>query len=84
MELHTYYYTKHTYTRTQRVRAQGREREREREMAIVDDDGMQQPAWFLSLAALGSAYLAAAAFHLLAHLARCLGPPADLHRRYGP
>jgi hypothetical protein len=77
-----YYYTKHTYTHTQRVRAQGRERERE--MAIVHGDGLQQPAWFLSLAALGAAYLAAAAFRLLAHLARCLGQPADLRRRYGP
>ncbi|GJN28960.1 hypothetical protein PR202_gb17139 [Eleusine coracana subsp. coracana] len=43
----------------------------------------QLEPWFLSVAALGALYLAAAAFRLLAHLAVCLRRPTDLRRRYG-
>ncbi|EMS59793.1 Estradiol 17-beta-dehydrogenase 12 [Triticum urartu] len=41
------------------------------------------PAWFLSLAFLGTLYAAAFSFRLLAHLALCLRRPKDLRRRYG-
>ncbi|GJM99972.1 hypothetical protein PR202_ga17119 [Eleusine coracana subsp. coracana] len=53
---------------------------------VTHGDGMPQQQlepWFLSLAALGALYLAAAAFRLLAHLAVCLRRPTELRRRYG-
>ncbi|KAL6909674.1 hypothetical protein ACP4OV_001333 [Aristida adscensionis] len=55
-------------------------------MAGLADDELrpqQAPSWFLSLAILGSLYLAAVSSRLVAHLARCLRRPRDLHRRYG-
>ncbi|XBH99158.1 hypothetical protein VPH35_128564 [Triticum aestivum] len=41
------------------------------------------PAWFLSLAFLGTLYASAVSFRLLAYLALCLRRPKDLRRRYG-
>ncbi|XP_040249995.1 very-long-chain 3-oxoacyl-CoA reductase 1 isoform X1 [Aegilops tauschii subsp. strangulata] len=41
------------------------------------------PAWFLSLAFLGTLYAAAFSFRFLAYLALCLRRPKDLRRRYG-